>query len=276
MQAGVSANLITLNEERNIAACLESLRWADEVVVVDGGSRDRTVELARRYTKHVHVHPFQDFASQRNLAIQKSSGEWILSVDADERISAALAREIRAELSVVPGSCAGFWVPIRSSIFRRKFRGCGTQTERKMRLFRRVAGRWRGAVHETVELQGCTRQLRHAIAHESTASVEDYLRKLMRYSSIQADRMVASGMRPRWWRSWVIPAMTFSRLYFAKLGMLDGPAGFRFCLLSAWESWISYQRFLDRIRDHAGQIPGPHDSNMPVKEERHEEIPVRV
>ena len=276
MQCRISANLITLNEERNIAACLESLRWADEIVVVDGGSQDRTVELAQRFTGNVTVHSFHDFASQRNLALDRSHGDWIFSIDADERVTPALAREIQMEAKLAPAGCSGFWVPIRSLIFHRRFRHSGVQSERKMRLFRRSAGRWEGSLHEKVRLDGFARRLRNAIEHYSTASVDAYLHKLMRYSSIEADRMMASGRRPSWWRAWAGPAWTFVRRYFGGLGLLDGPEGFRFAILSAWESWISHQKFLERSIERARQGVVAKTASMPLKEEWHERTPVGI
>lgn len=270
MTGRISINLITLNEERNIACCLESVAWADEVVVVDGGSQDRTVDIALGYTDRVVVHPFDDYASQRNRALDRSSGEWIFCIDADERVPKGLAAEILQQTREAPPSCLGFWVPIRSRIFCRRFRYSGTQAEQKMRLFRRDAGRWRGVVHETVDLPGHALQLRHAIEHESTPDLDTYLHKLIRYSSMEAARMCASGEKPAWWKPWLKPVATFARLYFDKLGMLDGPEGFHFCVLSAWETWITYHKFLEQFMA-AKQHFTPTDLVLaPTKEEWHE------
>jgi len=270
MATRISVNLITLNEERNIARCLDSVAWADEVVVVDGGSHDRTVDIALGYTDRVFVHPFDDYASQRNRALDRSGGEWILSIDADERVPDRLAREILLQISEVPPSCHGFWVPIRSRIFGRRFRYSGTQAERKMRLFRRAVGRWRGVVHETVDLPGHALQLHHAIEHESTPDLDTYLKKLVRYSSMAAARMYESGESPAWWKPWLNPVGTFARMYFRKLGMLDGPEGFRFCALSAWEAWITYQKFLEHFRAENKHFAPTNLVLAPTKEEWHE------
>ena len=110
-----------------------------------------------------------------------------------------------------------------------------------MRLFRRACGRWHGPVHETVTLHGQTGQLRHAIEHESTPDLETYFRKLERYSSLEAGRIGASGCPPAWWWQWLLPLCTFAKLYFGKLGVLDGPEGFRFCALSGLGVWKAYQ-----------------------------------
>jgi glycosyltransferase involved in cell wall biosynthesis len=246
MTCRLSANLIARNEQRTIARCLESIEWCDEIVVIDGGSTDRTVEIARDFSDQVAVHPFDNFASQRNRAIERSSGDWILSVDCDEWISPALAREVRQKIEAAPESCHGFWVPIRSRIFGRPFRYSGTQGERKLRLFRRHFGRWTGALHETLKLNGLRSSLQNAIEHESTPDIDTYLRKLMQYSSLEAESIVASGTATSWPHQWLKPVWQFARLYFGKLGFLDGPEGFRFCLLSAWQVWITHQKVIER------------------------------
>jgi glycosyltransferase involved in cell wall biosynthesis len=242
----ITANLITLDEERNLAACLESLAWVDEIVLVDGGSQDRTVEIARRYTERVFVHRFDSYAAQRNRALDRSTGEWICSIDADERVPAELAREIRRRAGDADANLSGFWVPIRSRIFGRRFRYCGTQGECKMRLFRRDRGRWQGAVHETVALRGPTKRLEHAIEHESTPDLDTYLKKLIHYSSLRAQQLRQADGVPGRWRSWLMPLWTFGKLYFGKLGMLDGPQGFRFCALSGLETWIALEKVRER------------------------------
>jgi Glycosyl transferase family 2 len=252
MSVRVSANLIALNEERNIERCLTSLSWADEIVVVDAGSSDATVEIARRFTDNVYVHAFDDYASQRNQAIDCSTGDWIFSIDCDEWVSEGLAGEIRQSVSTAPEHHSGYWVPIRSRIFGRPFRYCGTRGERKMRIFRRECGRWQGAVHETVKLTGATGSLRHAIEHDSTPDLDTYLRKLIRYSSLESEVLLESGRCPRWWQPWLGPIWQFARLYFGKLGFLDGSEGFRFCLLSGWQVWVTYQKFFERYNDRKG------------------------
>jgi glycosyltransferase involved in cell wall biosynthesis len=244
----ISVNLITLDEERNIARCLESLSWASEIVVIDSGSKDATVDIASRYTDRVLAHPFDDYASQRNRALERSRGDWILSIDADERVPESLASEMRQAVAGAAADCHGFWIPIRSRIFGRQFRHCGMQAERKMRLFRRESACWEGAVHETVALRGDAGTLRHAIDHESTPDLNTYLRKLVRYSSLEADRAVRDGRIPRWWHAWARPLARFAQLYVWKMGLLDGPEGLRFCMLSAWQEWIVHHQVIERYR----------------------------
>jgi len=246
MRARISATVITLDEERNLGACLASLVWVDEIVVVDGGSTDRTREIARQYGARVFEHPFDDFASQRNRAIDAATGDWILSIDADERVPDTLAAEIRAAVDNAAPGLAGFWVPMRTRLFGRWFRYSGTQHERKMRLFRRGCTRWRGTVHEIVELDGDSGAIAHPMLHESTPDLETALRKLNRYSTLDAARIRLS--RRNFWRPWLVPPWRFARLYFGKLGILDGIEGFQFCVLAGFEVWIAFQKARERRR----------------------------
>ncbi len=151
----LSVLVVAKNEAHNLADCLASARWADErVVVVDPASRDRTLEIAEREADVVAVRTFDDFASQRNAALALASGDWVLSIDADERVTPGLAAEIRRSIADPANPYRGFRVPIRSVILGRPFAFSGTQHDLPLRLFRRDSGRWIGLVHETVELDG--------------------------------------------------------------------------------------------------------------------------
>jgi glycosyltransferase involved in cell wall biosynthesis len=249
MNVRISANLIALNEQRDIARCLHSLHWVDEIVVIDGGSIDATVQIARQFTDQVHVHPFDNYASQRNRALNRSTGDWVFSIDCDEVVPTELAGEVQRCVATASPHCHGYWVPIRSRIFGRQLRHCGTQGERKMRLFRRTSGYWQGAVHEIVRLAGDTASLRNAIEHESTPDLDTYLRKLVRYSSLECERVLQDGRCPSAWKRWLAPFWQFAKLYFGKRGFLDGPEGLRFCVLSAFEVWIMHQKVMERLRD---------------------------
>ena len=242
MSCRISANVIALNEQERLPACLDSLRWADEIVVVDGGSQDRTTAIAHRFTDQVFIRPFDDYATQRNRALEQSRGQWIFSIDADERVPEALAQEIRMAAESPGKRWVGFRVPIRSRIFGRRFRYSGTQGERKLRLFRKDFAQWQGPVHETVTLEGPVGTLQNAIEHDSSPDLETYLRKLNHYSSLEAGRLCQAGSAPSRWKQWLMPPVTFAKMYVAQLGALDGPEGFRFCALSALATWCVYQK----------------------------------
>lgn len=236
----ISAAIIALNEAANLPGLLDALHWADEIVVVDGGSRDDTFRIARRAGCHVVTRTFDSFARQRNYAASLAAGDWILSIDADERPSAALAGEIRSRTAGCRESA--FRVPIRSRIFGRKCRYSGTQDDRPIRLWRRDAGRWTGDVHEVFQVDGPVGQLHASLEHETLPDLHAFLAKMHRYTALEARARVDAGRPPRpvdqWWRP---PREVFRRLVW-KLGLLDGPAGWRFCLLSGVSEWLLARR----------------------------------
>ncbi len=244
-RAILSANVITLNERHCIVRCLQSLRWADQLVVVDGGSSDGTVELARQLADRLIVHQFDQFASQRNRALAASDGEWILTLDADEWASASLAREVRAAIAAADGNLGGFWIPIRTKLFGRYLRHGLVAGERKLRLFRRKAARWIGSVHERPRVVGRIGQLRSPIWHESTGSMAEFRDKLQLYARLQSDGE-QDGVAEPWagvpfWPQ-LAAGCLFAKLALGRLGILDGPVGLLVCALAAYSVWCTARR----------------------------------
>lgn len=227
----LSALVLARDEAENLPGCLAALAWADErVVVVDAASRDASEALARRLADRVLVRPFEDFASQRNAALELATGDWVLAVDADERATPELAEEVRA--AIASGARDGYRVPIRSVVLGRAFRFSGTQHDRPLRLFRRGHGRWVGAVHETVDLRGSAGALRHALRHRTLPDMRTFLAKIDRYTSLEARRLAADGCPARASDLALRPVWTFAKLYLGKQGFRDGWEGFLFCALS--------------------------------------------
>lgn len=232
----VSAAVITLNEERMLPGLLTSLSWVDEIVLVDGGSRDRTVELARAHGCRVLEYPFDNYARQRNRALDLATGEWVLSIDADERSTPPLEDEIRS-LLIDPRRQA-YRVPIRSRIFGRRMRYSGTQDDRPVRLFRRDRARWCGDVHEVLQLSGRVGSLRGWLEHETLPTLAAFLAKMHRYTALEAGQRVRTGRLPRQRELWLSPAVEVFRRLIWKKGCLDGPEGWAFCLLSGVSQWV--------------------------------------
>ena len=229
----VSVLVVAKNEAHNIADCLLAADWAFErIVVVDCASRDGTLDIARDHAEVVAVRDFDDFASQRNFALSLAAGDWVLSVDADERITPALAVEIRRILADETQRHRGFRVPIRSVILGRPFGFSGTQHDYPLRLFRRGHGRWVGMVHETVELDGSTGRLENALRHHSLSSMQIFLRKLDHYTTLEARGLEQANHRFRLRDITLRPIWTFFKLYVFKQGFRDGAEGFMFCALS--------------------------------------------
>lgn len=236
----ISALILARDEADNLPACLASLDWCDErIVVVDASSRDATEALARRLADRVVVRVFDDFAGQRNAALAASSGDWVFAVDADERSSRAQGDEIREAIG--GDTHAGFRVPIASVVLGRAFRFSGTQHDRPLRLFRRGLGRWIGAVHETVDLDGEVGDLRHALTHRTIPDMTTFLAKIERYTTLEAHKLAGEGVRPRLGDLTARPIWTFAKLYLGKQGFRDGLEGLMFCALSgvsaAVRSW---------------------------------------
>jgi glycosyltransferase involved in cell wall biosynthesis len=228
----LSAVVIARDEEAHLPDCLAALAFADEViVVVDEASRDATEAIARASADRVVVRPFDSFAAQRNAGRAAASGRWILAIDADERVTAELAAEIRATVEG-PAPHSGYRVPIRSVIFGRPFVGSGTQLDRPVRLFLRERGRWSGEVHETVALDGPIGDLRSLLLHRTHETLSVYLGKLDRYTTLEARALAARGRRPRLFDLTLRPLAAFLKLYFGRGGVWDGVEGFLFCALS--------------------------------------------
>jgi glycosyltransferase involved in cell wall biosynthesis len=224
--------VVARDEAHNLVDCLAAARWADErVVVVDAASRDATLEIARREADVVAVRPFDDFASQRNAALEMATGEWVLSVDADERITTELAAEIRRVIAAA-APYRGYRVPIRSEILGRRFAFSGTQHDHPLRLFRRDSGRWIGLVHETVELQGPANIVGGELRHRTIPTMSVFLDKINQYTTLEAVGLADRRQPVRTGDLTVRPVWTFLKLYVLKQGFRDGIEGFWFCLFS--------------------------------------------
>jgi len=239
----IAANVVTLNEATRIEACLRSLRWVDELIVVDGGSDDGTVELARRIADRVEIRPFDNFAAQRNYALNLTRADWVISLDADERVSGELRHEAIEAASWAGDKVWGFWVPVRTCMFGRWLRHGIVAGERKLRLFRRRGTRWVGVVHERPLVRGPLGALRNPILHESTRDLREFRRKLAVYTGLALSSREGDGA---WHRLPLGPelaaAWTFAKQAGSRLGILDGPVGLLTCALAAYTTWYTYSQ----------------------------------
>ena len=229
----VSILILAKNEAENLPGCLDSVSWAYEViVVVDPASRDATREIASERADLVFDRTFDDFASQRNAALERATGDWVFAIDADERASPELASEVRTLTTDPAQPHNGFRVPIHSIILGRPFRFSGTQHDWPLRLFRRGAGRWVGAVHETVDLDGSDGRLTYALQHRTIPNMKTFLRKIQEYTTLEAIKFANEGRRFRTTDLALRPFWTFLKLYLGKQGFRDGLEGLVFCALS--------------------------------------------
>ncbi len=227
----ISAVLITRNEADRIGACLESLRWADEVVVVDAESEDGTAALAAAAGARVTSRPWPgDFADQRNFADAQATGDWCFSVDPDEELTPALVAEVR-RLVADPGPYVGFSFRRRELIFGRWIDGGGWGTQRKLRLYRRGAGRWVGAVHERMVVDGAVGQAVEPLVHRSYDQVATFVEKFNRYSTMEAESAFREGRRFSWWALFTSPIERAFGRYVLHRGYRDGAHGLVLALL---------------------------------------------
>lgn len=248
----VSVAMITRNEQANIADCLESVAWADEVVIVDQGSGDGTGELARARGARVIVAPeWHGFGHQKNLAVDACSGDWILALDADERVPAALATEIAA--AVRDAEHAAYEIPRQSSYCGRFLRHGGWSDDHVLRLFRRGSGRFSpDRVHERLLVQGSTGRLRNHLLHFSVRRLEDALQKVNHYSTESALMLVGKGERPSMFTALLHGGATFLRTYVLKLGFLDGSHGLMLAISNAEGSYYRYVKAMLLAREAQG------------------------
>ena len=234
MRPSVSVAVITLNEEERIRGCLESVVWADEVVVVDSGSSDKTVAIAREFTERVTFHAWAGYGAQKNFALDQCRGDWLLSLDADERVSEELRAEIAARLAATPRE-AGFFVPRQNVFDGRWMRHGGLYPDHQLRLFRRGRGRFReAAVHEAVQLDGPTGRLSAALVHESYRGVADFVARANRYSDLAAAELLAAGRGGSAADLLLRPVWRFVAMYLLRAGFLDGRRGLVLAVLYAY------------------------------------------
>jgi (heptosyl)LPS beta-1,4-glucosyltransferase len=239
----VAAVVLARDEEANLRDCLESVRWADRLcVLLDPRTTDRTAEIAKELGAVVQEHPFADFASQRNVALEFFEADWIFFIDADERGTPELEVEIRSatrHLSIV-----GWWVPRRNYIWGRWIRYAGWYPDHQLRLLRRGWAHYDPArkVHEVVLLDGPDAYLEHPLVHHNYATIGQFLRKQDHYALYEARVLLREGSCPRS-RSLVLqPLREFARRYFTLRGYRDGLHGLLLCMLMAYYTFVAYWR----------------------------------
>jgi glycosyltransferase involved in cell wall biosynthesis len=217
--------VITLNEAHHLRRCLESVAWADEVVVVDAESHDKTVQVAREFTDRVIVRPWAGFAAQKNFALEQSAGDWVLSLDADEEAAPELSREIRGLVGDARAH-DGYAMRRQNVFLDRWIRHGGLYPDWQVRLFRRGRGRFVDrAVHESVAVTGRIGRLAGHLVHRSYEGVSDFVERANRYSSLAAEQAVRDGRRVRAGELALRPLGRFLSMYVLKRGFLDGRRG---------------------------------------------------
>jgi glycosyltransferase involved in cell wall biosynthesis len=238
----ISAAIITYNEERNIARAIESLRCCDEIVVVDSGSTDRTVELATKLGARVLDVAWRGYAGQKNHAVECCQNDWVLSLDADEALSESLEAEIWQIKKNGPDHDA-YTMPRLAQYLGRWILHSGWYPDRKVRLFDRRLAKWVGGyVHESVVVEGRVGHLNANILHFTCSSLSEHLRTLDRYTTLAAEQLVSQKADIGWKELAVDPAWTFFRTYFVQRGFLDGYEGLAIAYTAAFYNFLKYAK----------------------------------
>ncbi|MDB5847816.1 MAG: biosynthesis protein [Rhodoferax sp.] len=239
----LSIALITFNEVSRLPACLASVAFADEVVVVDNGSTDGTVELARLFGARVLQTPdWPGFGPQKNRAVDLASGEWVLSIDADEQVTPELRTQILAAIAAADASgCVAYSISRRSSYCGQYMRHSGWYPDRVLRLFRRGHARFSDhAVHESLHADGPVGQLEGDLLHQSFADFESVLDKVNRYSTASAQALAARGKRGSVGKALAHGWWAFFRTYVLKRGFMDGQLGLALAISNAEGTYYRY------------------------------------
>jgi glycosyltransferase involved in cell wall biosynthesis len=245
---GLSAYVMTLNEEANIAACLESIAWVEDIVVLDSSSTDCTVEIASRYTPRIYQEEFAGFGRLRNAGLARCRNNWVLSLDADERATPELRSEIERTLEAPRH--AAYFVPRKSHFLGHWIRHCGWYPDyRQPQLFDRRRFRYRDdLVHEGFECQGSVGYLRQHVLQYPFRSVGQFLQKMDRYSALRSADMRRAGKRFSALRLLLSPPFTFFRMYLLRQGFRDGAAGLVLSSLYAYYATLKYVRLWEQAQ----------------------------
>ena len=238
----ITATIITLNEERNIARAIESLRCSDEILIVDSGSVDRTVELAEKLGARVIEAGWRGFAGQKNWAAEQAAYDWILSLDADEALSEALEAEIWNLKKTGPRHDA-YTMPRLARYLGRWILHSGWYPDRKVRLYHRQKAKWVGDfVHESVQVEGRVGHLESNLLHFTCDSISEHLRTMDRYTTLAAQELAARKLKVPLSRVILDPAWTFVKTYFFQLGFLDGLEGLTIAYMAAFYTFLKYSK----------------------------------
>jgi glycosyltransferase involved in cell wall biosynthesis len=239
----VSAIVVCFNEENNIGGCLDSLRWCDEIIVVDSFSTDRTVEISRQYTDRIVQRQWAGYRDQKAFAHSLATKDWVLVVDSDERVTPELRDEIKETLALHASVYTGFSAPRVVFYLKRWWWRGGWYPNRTVRLFRRGHATWGGTEpHEKILIDGKVRRLRNPLHHFSYRDIEDHVQRINRFTSISSRELFDEQTHWRLGDALLRPAFRFFRSYILNRGFLEGFAGFYVALMAAVYVFLKYAK----------------------------------
>jgi len=243
----ISACIITLNEEKSIRECLDSISWCDEIIVIDSGSKDQTVAICEARGCRVFYHEFKSFSNQRQFAIDMASNEWILSVDADERLSVELAKEIQAIQQQETIPYVAFDLKFKTFIQGKIMTSCGFGQESHVRLYNKKNVSYADTiVHEYLDIDGDIGKLKNHVFHYTYADLHEHLEKLNRYTDLWSDDKASKGRRTTLFKILIQFPIKFTQFYLVKYGFIDGYQGFLFSFLHGVYGTMKYAKLFEK------------------------------
>ncbi|WCL50385.1 glycosyltransferase family 2 protein [Leptospira sp. GIMC2001] len=246
----ISVCIITLNEEDNLEKCISKLGFASEIIIVDSGSNDRTLEIARSYKAKVSFRPFDNYVNQKNYALTLAQNDWVLALDADEVPSEELIQEIISLTEEDRKNANGFAIPRMTYYLGQWIRHGGWYPNRQVRLFRRDQGRFAGfLVHETVQISGHIRELKKPLYHFSYKSLSDHLIFINHYSTLFAIEKFKQGKRSGLTKAIGKSLFKLIWMYIFRLGFLDGKPGLVIAILGSYYNFLKYTKLFELERD---------------------------
>ncbi|MGR9013358.1 MAG: glycosyltransferase family 2 protein [Gammaproteobacteria bacterium] len=248
----LSVIIITKNEAEHISRCLASVSWADEIIVLDSGSVDNTVDICKAYTDKVFMTDWPGFGMQKQRALEKARGDWILSIDADEVVTSELRVEI--EKALRQEHYKGYEIPRLSSYCGRQMRHGGWWPDYVLRLFRRDYGQFTDSVvHESIIVQGHVGRLQSPLLHDAFVSLDEVLHKVNSYSTLGAEMLFQRGVRSSLGKAVLKGLWTFIRTYWIKAGILDGRQGLMLSISNAEGAYYKYLKLLELQTRHSNK-----------------------
>lgn len=243
----ISATVVCYNEEDNIERCLRSLSWADEIIIVDSFSTDRTVELSKKYTKRIYQREWPGFIQQKSYAVSLALYEWVFSLDSDEVVTEKLRNEILTRLSADRDQINGYYVKRHSFYLGRWINHGGWYPDYKLRLFKKNEVVCGGEnPHDKYFVNGKTAKLSGEIEHYTYKSISDQLSTIDKFSAISADGLFRKGSRFALIKMFFKPPIKFFETYVYKLGFLDGLAGFIIAVLSSYYIFVKFAKLWEK------------------------------
>ncbi len=240
MPQGITAIILTKNEERTLTRCLESLKWCDEIIIIDDFSTDKTVEIAREFKLKIIQHPLKNnFSQQRNFALSRANNTWVLFVDADEEVSLSLQYEITNQINNQFQVFEGYYIKRVDEIWGKRLNFGETGNCYLLRLAKKDAGEWKNKIHEVWKIKNKTKKLRNTLLHYPHQNIKSFLTEINFYSDIRADEIVSSGHKVLAWQIICYPVGKFIYNYIVRLGFIDGIPGLVLAVMMSFHSYLA-------------------------------------